>query len=715
MLFGTAANGSETYHVPSGETTYGRSVRVTWADPPNQPLGGVSTSWSVSPNNGVTLDHAHRTDGDGYTWFRLTFGANACGTYTVTMWLPDHSSGATYQARIVYSKPCSSGTSSSSSGTTAPTKLFIVSGDNQTGIIGEPLADPFVVRVRDRDQDNKPLEGVKVTFTVLTGGGALSTTTTTTDINGLAKSTLTLGDEPGTNSVEVRAEGVSKEVIFRAEATLPPPVPTMLSIISGDNQTGLTGEPLANPFVVEVRDQRGDPMEGVTVTLAVTAGDGSLSTTTAITDANGQAATTLRLSTEAGTHTIEVSAEGISETVTFTAEAMPPTLTSVSGDNQSAAAGTTLANPFVVEVRDANGTPLAGVAVTFVVLTGGGTLSATTGTTDASGHSESTLTLGNDPGTNTVEVSAEGISETVTFTAEAIPPTLTSVSGDNQVAAVGTALANPFVVEVRDGNGSPLAGIAVTFVVRAGGSRLSAETTTTDANGQAFSTLRLGIEPGANTVEVSAEGISEIVTFTAVAELLEFDLALSAGFNLIHLPLHVRIVNGMPTTIQSIADLYDALGGADTVHWLTTHDSHTQTWYGYFGDADRGRTADSGVTDQTGILANMRVPVSVRLGGNALGTDGSSLLTLNRGSNLVGLPLEDARINRVSDLFTLDGLGGNALMIIVANGGEFKLVGRAGDPGDMAVIGGQGFIISVQRAAEVHISGEGWSDNSDGF
>ena len=42
-----------------------------------------------------------------------------------------------------------------------------------------------------------------------------------------------------------------------------------MEIISGDNQTGLTGEALANPFVVEVRDENGNPLEGVIVTFAV--------------------------------------------------------------------------------------------------------------------------------------------------------------------------------------------------------------------------------------------------------------------------------------------------------------------------------------------------------------------------------------------------------------------------------------------------------------
>ena len=43
------------------------------------------------------------------------------------------------------------------------------------------------------------------------------------------------------------------------------------------------------------------------------------------------------------------------------------------------------------------------------------------------------------------------------------------------------------------------------------------------------------------------------------------------------------------------------------------------------------------------------------------------------------------------------GLAATSFAIIVTDGGEFNLVGRTGDPGDIAVTGGQGFIISVQR------------------
>ena len=615
---GAVAGESHNLRVAPGERGVRYEFSLVLCAPNCNPIGGALT-WGLSPNNGTaTLSTPSETDNEGGAWFELRFHENACGTYTVTVRLTRDPRPTSNIKFILSGKPpCSTG---SSSGATEPRKLFIVSGDNQTGIIGEPLADPFVVRVRDREQDNKPLEGVKVTFTVLTGGGSLSTTTTITDQDGLAKSTLTLGNEPGTNTVEARAEGVSKVVTFSAEATLLSPTPTRLSIISGDNQEGLTGEALTNPFVTEVRDQHGDPMEGVTVTFAVTAGDGSLS--------------------------------------------------------------------------------------------------ATTATTDQAGQAETTLTLGTEPGTNTVEANVEGIAQTVTFNTEATlpPPTPTSlsiISGDNQKGFTGEPLAPPFIVQVHDQYGNPMEGVTVIFAVTAGDSTLSATVVTTNANGEARSTLILGTEPGTNTVQASVEGIAQTATFNAIAELLEFNLSLSIGLNLIHLPLRVRAVDGMPATIQSVSELYNALGGADAVNYLITHDSQAQTWHGYFGDADRGTTADRRLTDQTGILANMIAPVSVRLSGDALGADGSSTITLNQGINLVGLPLKDSRVTRVSDLFVLNGIGGNIPVIILSDGGRFQSVGRVGDPGDIEITGGQAFIMTAQRAAMVDISGDAWTNSSE--
>ena len=91
------------------------------------------------------------------------------------------------------------------------------------------------------------------------------------------------------------------------------------------------------------------------------------------------------------------------------------------------------------------------------------------------------------------------------------------ISGDTQQGSSGTTLAQPLVVEVRDGDSTAFAGVPVTFAVTAGGGTLSVTSTTTDANGRAESTLTLGNTAGTNTVTVSVQGISQTATFTAVA------------------------------------------------------------------------------------------------------------------------------------------------------------------------------------------------------
>ena len=188
--------------------------------------------------------------------------------------------------------------------------------------------------------------------------------------------------------------------------------------------------------------------------------------------------------------------------------------------------------------------------------------------------------------------------------------------------------------------------------------------------------------------------------------ILEYTLSIPPGISLIHVPLRVTAVKGVETTVASISDLYDVLGGANAVQFLITYDSEAQDWHSYFGASDT--SADVRLANDTGIIANLKAPASLHLSGTPLRTGGSGAINLEQGLNLVGLPLRDPRIQRVSDLFTLDGIDGNVPVIILTDNGEFNSVGRAGDPGDIAITGGQGFIMTAQRAATVTLSGDGW-------
>ena len=203
--------------------------------------------------------------------------------------------------------------------TRTPRSIRIVSGDDQEGSSGSALASPFIVEVQDGNSG--AFEGVPVTFAVTAGGGTLSAANTTTDANGRAQSILTLGPNSGVNTVTVSVTGIQEEPTFNAEGIR---TPKAFWIIFGIDQQGLVGEALANPFIVEVRDQSGEPMSGAQVMFSVTAGGGTLSVTTAATDSNGRVESILTLGPDPGTNTVTVSVTGIEEEQSVSATAEPP-------------------------------------------------------------------------------------------------------------------------------------------------------------------------------------------------------------------------------------------------------------------------------------------------------------------------------------------------------------------------------------------------------
>ena len=85
-----------------------------------------------------------------------------------------------------------------------PGAIAKVSGDDQEGPIGSELAEPYIVQVFDHE--GNPLPGAKVTFQVVSGGGDIdgySAREVVTDADGLAEAVLTLGVNPGRNTLRV--------------------------------------------------------------------------------------------------------------------------------------------------------------------------------------------------------------------------------------------------------------------------------------------------------------------------------------------------------------------------------------------------------------------------------------------------------------------------------------------------------------------------------
>lgn len=88
-----------------------------------------------------------------------------------------------------------------------------------------------------------------------------------------------------------------------------------LRSVAGDNQTAQIGALIPAPLVVQVVDQRGDPIEGHLVVWAVTAGDGFVSPAVDTTDAQGFASATVRLGPEVGLQTVSATIDGLAPVI----------------------------------------------------------------------------------------------------------------------------------------------------------------------------------------------------------------------------------------------------------------------------------------------------------------------------------------------------------------------------------------------------------------
>lgn len=124
----------------------------------------------------------------------------------------------------------------------------------------------------------------------------------------------------------ITVSDITGSVTNKSSIQILPGAPYQIVIISGNGQSSAVGTGLPAPFVVEVRDQYGNPVgagEKVWFNITTTGlnGDGSLSTMNLVlTNESGRAETTLTLDTKPGTNTVtaEIGGGGTTQ-ITFTA------------------------------------------------------------------------------------------------------------------------------------------------------------------------------------------------------------------------------------------------------------------------------------------------------------------------------------------------------------------------------------------------------------
>jgi hypothetical protein len=250
------------------------------------------------------------------------------------------------------------------------------------------------------DEQGATLEGVPVSW------NSSNAAVATVSQDGIVTAT-------GIGSAEITAIAGAANAAVSVTVTQ---TPVQVQKVSGGDQTGVAGQPLPLPLMVEVRDALGNLVAGTVVTFEVTQGGGEVASPSVTTGADGRASTAYTLGTRAGPgHQVTASSQAASVSAIFleTAVAGPPAgVVAQSGDVQTALPGSQVPTPPTVRVSDVFGNPVSGVSVTFEVGVGGGSVTGATQTTDARGLARvGSWTLGSS-GTNTLiaTVAGDGIS-----------------------------------------------------------------------------------------------------------------------------------------------------------------------------------------------------------------------------------------------------------------------------------------------------------------
>jgi hypothetical protein len=150
------------------------------------------------------------------------------------------------------------------------------------------------ISVRILDADSLPKSNVNVLFKVNGDDVSISAPLATTNNEGYATIDVTFGTKIGYSTIVVDAfglQGSPAEFSFFIRATSPK---TMV-IVSGNEQEDKPNTALRDQLVVNLRDEFDNPVEGATVFFKVIEPDGQVSSTSMLTQSDGNAHTAFRL------------------------------------------------------------------------------------------------------------------------------------------------------------------------------------------------------------------------------------------------------------------------------------------------------------------------------------------------------------------------------------------------------------------------------------
>jgi hypothetical protein len=525
LLPDTATNPVDTNH----------ELTATVYDQFGNVMEGVAVTWTILSGPGSFVSQETTTDSDGKA--RAVITSSVAGITTVKCEVADDTS--------VFDTATKTWT------TEAPVAMTLVLlPDTATN----PVDTNHELTATVYDQFGNVMEGVAVTWTILSGPGSFVSQETTTDSDGKARAVIT-SSVAGTTTVKCEVAD-DTSVFDTATKTWTTEAPVAMTLV-------LLPETATNPvdtnheLTATVYDQFGNVMEGVAVTWTILSGPGSFVSQETTTDSDGKARAVIT-SSVAGITTVKCEVADDTSvfdtaTKTWTTEApvamtlvlLPETATNPVDTNHELTA----------TVYDQFGNVMEGVAVTWTILSGPGSFVSQETTTDSDGKARAVITS-SVAGTTTVkcEVADDtSVFDTATKTWTTEAPVAMTLVLLPETATNPVDTNHELTATVYDQFGNVMEGVAVTWTILSGPGSFVSQETTTDSDGKARAVITSSVA-GITTVKCEVADDTSVFDTATKTWTTEAPVAMT----LVLLP--ETATNPVDTNHELTATVYDQFG-----------------------------------------------------------------------------------------------------------------------------------------------------------
>lgn len=449
----------------AADGTTSSAITATVLDAKNVAIKGVTVTFAATAGSVLQVTLA-TTDGSGHATATLTAAGAAAGTNITVSAAAGGVQGQTTVAVIAIQQ-----------------SLSIATDLPQIPSSG---ATPANISALLRDANNNALTGITVQFSATSG--VLTVTQAVTDVNGVAKATLTAGADPTDRTITVTATAGS------ASATLPVTVSGTTLALSGPANL-VQGN--SGTFTIVLTNSAGQGIANKPVTVTSASGN-TLSAPVVTTDGTGHVSFNVTAFV-GGNDTITAVSLGLTKTARVAVSTQSFTITAPADQTN-----VTLGSLQTVTVTWLNGSvPVVGASVTFAATRG--TVAPTTPVaTDVSGQASIQISA-TGAGPSIVSATGAGVSAQLNLNFVALTPTQISVQ--TSPAAVAVQGQSTITALVRDATNNLVQGATVNFNVTAdptnGG--LSVPSAVSDSQGRAQTVYTAGnSSSGANGVTIAA-------------------------------------------------------------------------------------------------------------------------------------------------------------------------------------------------------------------